>query len=164
MTVSQDVQAKVVGSSAPHVVSPARRSAGLMISDVDLLDRHRLTLDPGVDLPEPGIAVARAALRDRSRDRDGEERREPGQPLELLPRPAASRPRASTSPTMSTAPHRPPSRPANLKTRTLRTARNSGGGDQLSEDLSSAVDDDVELLGAEQEGQSQPVGRHGAAA
>jgi hypothetical protein len=52
---------------------------------VDLLDRHRLTLDPGVDLPEPGVVARRVALRDRDGDRDREERSERGQPLEQLP-------------------------------------------------------------------------------
>src|SRR5262249_9943209 len=52
---------------------------------VDLLDRHRLTLDPDVDLPEPRVVEGRVALRDRDRDLDREERSEHGQPVEQLP-------------------------------------------------------------------------------
>src|SRR5262249_5674849 len=52
---------------------------------VDLLDRRGLALDPGVDLPEPGVVEGRVALRDRDRDLDREERSERGQPVEQLP-------------------------------------------------------------------------------
>jgi len=35
---------------------------------VDLIDRHRLALHPGMDIPKPRVLSVRAALRDRNGD------------------------------------------------------------------------------------------------
>src|SRR5262249_21485341 len=50
---------------------------------IDLLHRQRVSLDPAVDLPEPGIAVARAALRHREGNVDGQQWGQLRQPVEL---------------------------------------------------------------------------------
>ena len=57
------------------------------LDGVDLLDRRRLALDPGVDVPEPRVVVGRAALGDGNGNVDRKQRRDPGQPLELLASP-----------------------------------------------------------------------------
>jgi hypothetical protein len=66
-----------------HGRDECRKVAG-GLGRIDLLDRHCSALDPGVDLPEPRIAVAGSALRDRDGDVDREQWRQPRQPVEFL--------------------------------------------------------------------------------
>ena len=61
-----------------------RREVARRLDRVDLPDRHRDALDPGVDLPEPGVAATRVTQRDRHGKLDREQRRQSRKPVELL--------------------------------------------------------------------------------
>src|SRR4029077_6554339 len=60
-----------------------RREVPGGLNGVDLVDRDDLALDPGMDLPEPGIVRARPSLCQRHRNLDRQPRRQLRQPLEL---------------------------------------------------------------------------------
>ena len=72
------------GRIHPLQGSDERREVASRLDRVDVLDRHAVSLHPGVDLPEPGVLATRTPLRDRNGDLDGEQWSQLRQPLDLL--------------------------------------------------------------------------------
>ena len=67
-----------------NVKRPECREVARRLERLDFFNRNGLALDPGVDFPEPWVAVGWASLRDWNRDRDGKHGGQAGQPVKLI--------------------------------------------------------------------------------